>query len=479
MKTLLPGLSTALLLLTIQASWAAQTYTVERLNNGEPIISARTFLDAGIPEDGDNINGPSLIKVPDWIAPEDRAEPQANYYLYFANHRGNYIRMAWAENLAGPYTLFNATPGSARQDRGVLALLDAGDKRVLDHGVHIWQEVASPRVFVDDQNQRIVMLFHTFSGVEREDGSLGAKGQKTHAATSQNGLDFNQDIQPARLGAFYFDVFTYAGRAYAFANQGYFFAAPEGATLENGCWWTPPVGFNYKNELWTRRGGPVREDHEADPEEDQDNPRHFGNRVVGNQLHLFFTRRDDGPESILLTKIDLDTGVWTQWNSSYPPEHILSPERGWEGADYPPEPSTGGGATGVNQLRDPFIYEEDGRVFLFYCGAGEEAIGLAELISNPTISSIHGHLWYDAEHTPWLVADVIRRSGSPKPWIPETKTDLKASDWTPRPIDGIQSIEEILHPDVAGDNLWELVRFRSRLPSPFPDQLFLRLKYPS
>jgi hypothetical protein len=26
------------------------------------------------------INGPSLIKVPDWITPEERAEPQANDY---------------------------------------------------------------------------------------------------------------------------------------------------------------------------------------------------------------------------------------------------------------------------------------------------------------------------------------------------------------------------------------------------------------
>jgi hypothetical protein len=55
------------------------------------------------PSNGDNIKGPSLIKVPHWIAPEERAEPQANYYPYFANQRGNCIRMAWAENLPGPY----------------------------------------------------------------------------------------------------------------------------------------------------------------------------------------------------------------------------------------------------------------------------------------------------------------------------------------------------------------------------------------
>ena len=32
--------------------------------------------------DGENINGPSLIKVPDWIK-----SPLARYYLYFSHHQ--------------------------------------------------------------------------------------------------------------------------------------------------------------------------------------------------------------------------------------------------------------------------------------------------------------------------------------------------------------------------------------------------------
>src|SRR5207253_325786 len=36
---------------------------------------------------GDNINGPSLIRVPDWIE-----KPLGRYYLYFAHHDGDYIR---------------------------------------------------------------------------------------------------------------------------------------------------------------------------------------------------------------------------------------------------------------------------------------------------------------------------------------------------------------------------------------------------
>jgi len=33
----------------------------------------------------------------------------------------------------------------------------------------------------------------------------------------------------------------------------------------------------------------------------------------------------------------------------------------------------------VNQLRDPAVFEEDGRVFLVYAVAGESGLGIAEL----------------------------------------------------------------------------------------------------
>ena len=59
---------------------------------------------------------------------------------------------------------------------------------------------------------------------------------------------------------------------------------------------------------------------------------------------------------------------------------VLRPERTWEGADAPLEASVRSTAYGhVNQLRDPAIYEEDGRLFLLYAVAGESGIGIAEL----------------------------------------------------------------------------------------------------
>jgi hypothetical protein len=48
---------------------------------------------------GDNVNGPSLIRVPDWIE-----EPLGRYYLYFAHHDGQYIRLAYSNELHGPWT---------------------------------------------------------------------------------------------------------------------------------------------------------------------------------------------------------------------------------------------------------------------------------------------------------------------------------------------------------------------------------------
>jgi hypothetical protein len=49
-----------------------------------PIISAELH-----PSIGANIQGPSMIRVPEWI--DDRL---GDYYLYFADHKGSYIRLA-------------------------------------------------------------------------------------------------------------------------------------------------------------------------------------------------------------------------------------------------------------------------------------------------------------------------------------------------------------------------------------------------
>ena len=69
---------------------------------------------------------------------------------------------------------------------------------------------------------------------------------------------------------------------------------------------------------------------------------------------------------------------WTQWQESAPIE-VMRPEAACEGTKYPIKPSNYGSAIEVCQLRDPCIFEEAGKVYLFYTIAGEMGIALAEL----------------------------------------------------------------------------------------------------
>ena len=103
---------------------------VERLGNG-PIITPH--MDSTM---GDNINGPSLIRVPDWLP-----APLGRYYLYFAHHDGQYIRLAYADELAGPWRTY---------EDGVMSLEAS---RFKGH-------VASPDVHVDEEQRCLRMYFH-------------------------------------------------------------------------------------------------------------------------------------------------------------------------------------------------------------------------------------------------------------------------------------------------------------------------------
>src|SRR5580704_19606753 len=71
----------------------------------QPIIAPSLHPGIGV-----NIQGPSLIRVPDWV--EDRL---GRYYLYFADHKGSYIRLAYADALTGPWCVH--PPGSLQLAR--------------------------------------------------------------------------------------------------------------------------------------------------------------------------------------------------------------------------------------------------------------------------------------------------------------------------------------------------------------------------
>lgn len=305
-------------------------------NTGESVASlhVRRFAENPIirPDmlpgnDGTNINGPSLIRVPGWIT-----EPLGKYYLYFAHHGGTYIRLAYADRLEGPWKVY---------EPGTLRLEQAADGK---------KHIASPDVHVDEERRELRMYFHCPSkSVDR---------QVTYVAYSKDGLRFKADAAP--LGPFYFRVFRYDGYFYAMAKRGWLYRSRDGVTpFEEG-----PTLFGAEAERIGDGNGP--------------GSRHVAVDLAGNRLHVYYSNIGDTPERIVRTTVEL-TPDWTQWRAG-PVEEVLKPELPYEGADLPLAASRGGKVmTRVHAVRDPAIFKEDGRTYLLYSVAGEAGIGIAEL----------------------------------------------------------------------------------------------------
>ena len=308
----------------------------------------RPIIDPSLhPSVGANIQGPSLIRVPAWVN-----KPLGRYYLYFADHKGRHIRLAYADELAGPWRVH--PPGSLRLEDTPFPntpppappeLVRAAEARNRAAGVRLPHDVAvelttphiaSPDVHVDAEHRRIVMIYH----------GLEAAGQQvSRAATSSDGVRFRSGDEV--LGRTYMRLFRHRGALYALAMPGVFYRC----VSMTGGFAPGPRLFN-------------------------PNMRHCAVFVREDTLHVFWTQVGDVPERILLSTVDL-RGDWARWNESAPKE-VLRPQRHWEGADEPLEPSLRSVAYGkVNQLRDPAVYVEGDAVYLLYAVAGESGIAIA------------------------------------------------------------------------------------------------------
>lgn len=314
---------------------------VERLLD-RPIITPELH-----PSLGPNIQGPSLIKVPDWVPGR-----LGKYYLYFADHKGRYIRLAYADNLVGPWKIH--VPGSLQLEGSYLLTeppsgpADALEKiRAMpnpanrSHDLFIeatTPHIASPDVIIDEASRRILMYYHGLNGLQQ---------QVTRVATSTDGIHFV--ARPEILGRTYFRTFVHQGYTYAMAMPGQFYRSKDALSgFEQG-----PLLFN-------------------------PNMRHSALLRRGDTLFVFWTQVGEAPETVLLSTIDLSSD-WAKWSNS-PDVEVLRPERVWEGADAPLSPSLRSTAYGhVNQLRDPAVFEEDGRIYLLYAVAGESGIAIAEV----------------------------------------------------------------------------------------------------
>ena len=130
-----------------------------------------------------NINGASLIKVPDWIE-----NPLGKYYLYFASHTGQYIRLAYSDSLSKPFKIY---------DGKVFEITDTSCRT----------HIASPDVHIDEDKKRIIMYYHGDTN----------NFQESFFSHSKNGLKFKNKYEP--LGLFYFRVFKYKNKFYAVAKN--------------------------------------------------------------------------------------------------------------------------------------------------------------------------------------------------------------------------------------------------------------------
>jgi len=302
-----------------------------------PIISPTSH-----PAAGNNINGPSLIRVPEWVK-----EPLGRYYLYFAHHKGKSIRLAYSDSIEGPYRWHE--PGALALEDSLFpveihqkdlpekvrthyqSLEAAGDNPFYAH-------IASPDAITVPEAEEIRLYYH---------GMLPDGRQATRVAVSKDGLGF--EPLPEIITRPYLRMFQYENHWYGMAMPGVFYRSVDGLTkFEQG-----PSLFNQ-------------------------HMRHAALMIHDDLLLVFWTQVGDTPERILLSSIRI-TDSWHEWQASEPIE-VLRPETLWEGADLPLEPSVRGATeTPANQLRDPAIYSENGKIWLLYAVAGEYGIGISEV----------------------------------------------------------------------------------------------------
>ena len=301
---------------------------IQRLDDN-PIIVPEMLPES----DGENINGPSVIEVPSWVE-----DPLGRFYLYFAHHAGTYIRMAYANDPAGPWTVY---------EPGTLRLEDTICNDIKESSYATYKHVASPDVHVDDGSHQIRMYFHCpvyISGPKAENDSYK---QVTLLARSSDGLRFNAGTEP--MGNSYFRVFEWDDMQYALGMPGVFYRSVDGLT-----------NFEEGPTLFTK---------------DQ---RHTAVKVDNGKLVVFYTVVGENPERILFAEVELGSD-WMTWEATEPGV-VLEPEMEWEGANFEHQPSVRGfSMKPVRQLRDPALFEADGRSYLFYSVAGESGIAIAAI----------------------------------------------------------------------------------------------------
>jgi hypothetical protein len=258
-------------------------------------------------------------------------QPLGRYYLYFAHHHGDTIRLAVADALEGPWRLH---PG------GVLAVGDVAS---------LSGHIASPDAVVDDERREIWLFVH---------GRKDRRGQGTLGAASRDGLGF--EVRTEVLGEPYLRIFRHGAQWYSLERSGRLWRATDGfERFELG----PNLFFDHPRG---RHLAPRR-------------PRHLAVQVLPDALWVYYSRIWDRPERILRSFVPLGRD-WQDWRAG-PPEEVLAPEHPWEGTEQPLAHSLPGmPREPLHALRDPDVFvDADGRTYLLWAVAGESGIAIGEL----------------------------------------------------------------------------------------------------
>lgn len=298
-----------------------------------------------------NLNGPSLLRVPDWVS-----APLGKYYLYFAHHEGRSIRLAFADELTGPWTIHKPgalsleqsffcqqppTPSATHPD--VLAAIATGMDGDYPH-------IASPDVHIDLARRKILMYYH---------GRIENGTQQTRLAESDDGIIFTP-CAPL-LGDSYFRVFPCQGCHYAIA-------------------WGSKLYRSVDNGYSFVEG----------PRLTQENYRHGAILIMAEEIYVIWSRAGDCPESLLISPLLVNDATkessggganldWKQWCLGST-DVLHKPERSWEGCTEPLQPSSYGGCMyPVNEIRDPCVYREGDQVYLLYSVRGEQGLALGRI----------------------------------------------------------------------------------------------------
>jgi hypothetical protein len=267
------------------------------------------------------------------------------YYLYFSHHQGKYIRLAYADQVTGPWKIYK--PGVFQNTESVFG--NGPDKEMDLLGMkEIWvAHVASPDVVVDNKNKTFTLYYH----------GLGPKMEGCHCTsmvTSKDGLHFTPIENAEVVKESYFREFQYGGYHYFVGRLGKLFRSVNGMNgFEAG-----PNPFEALNKVAALRHPAVLLRHDT--------------------LLVFYSRMGDTPERIMVSKIALNND-WNTWKVM-DTLTVLKPETDYEGANIELKTSKPGNATArMHEVRDPGIFVDDDKVYLLYSIQGESGLAIAEL----------------------------------------------------------------------------------------------------